>query len=381
LVAIAAVRMLQRAVGLITATCDCLLQEPTLILQPFLALAFRGALLAVCARGLLLLLSCGAVGEHGFRKKFEYTPGQYCLIAYYIVMMLWMFELCGALSQYTLAWVTQRWYFTPYVNGAKAEMPRCAIFRALFCGMRYHMGTMAFGALVTAVFRIPRTLMLLLPGHGHGHSRKDGAARSAQRSEDERRMLNPLNIATKNAYMDVALHSESFCGAAASSKEALLSESSVVVTLNGAQWIFLLTGYGAITSIGAISAVLLVQHVPVYNMRESSLYISDPLPVVLCATLICFWIASTFMVVFDMVGDTILYCFVVDQKSKDEQRQASLEEHDEQPESWASWLFTGGVRCALVGGEDSDRDDEVHYTPRAVQELIKQHGPSHHGYR
>mmetsp|Transcript_128178 Transcript_128178/g.319795 ORF Transcript_128178/g.319795 Transcript_128178/m.319795 type:complete len:85 (-) Transcript_128178:185-439(-) len=83
-----------------------------------------------------------------------------------------------------------------------------------------------------------------------------------------------------------------------------------------------------------------------------------------------------------MVGDTILYCFVMDQQSKEEEaerlRQASVMQ-GMQNQGWTSWLLMGGMRCALVGGDESEGEGEgVHCTPRAVKQLILHHG--RHGH-
>mmetsp|Transcript_76567 Transcript_76567/g.199024 ORF Transcript_76567/g.199024 Transcript_76567/m.199024 type:complete len:141 (+) Transcript_76567:3-425(+) len=139
-----------------------------------------------------------------------------------------------------------------------------------------------------------------------------------------------------------------------------------------------MTGYGAITTIGAATASLAVHGLSTYSHTDSELYISDPIPVVACAVFVCFWIASAFMVVFDMVGDTILYCFMIDQDAKDEEERNryAIEMQEREQQSWTGWLLSGGMGC-VVGKEYTDGNG-VHNTPKAVKELVVEHGRHRH---
>merc|ERR1719387_601189 len=93
-----------------------------------------------------------------------------------------------------------------------------------------------------------------------------------------------------------------------------MNNMSSVAILNGACWIFQLAGFGAITSAGVYLTWLCITTRSEFTTPESALYIHEPVVVCVAAGIICAIIAWAFMVVFDVVADTMLYCFAVDQK-------------------------------------------------------------------
>merc|ERR1711963_336247 len=58
----------------------------------------------------------------------EYSNEQYVYIAIAFFMILWVIELCAALSQFAVAYSVILWYFTPYQNNRKQSVPLSAIF-------------------------------------------------------------------------------------------------------------------------------------------------------------------------------------------------------------------------------------------------------------
>jgi len=368
--ALALAKRLRSSVGHIRATCECLLQEPSLLLQPFLDLSLRIGLLAGVARGLALLVSCGTVGELGLRKRFEHTEMPYFCIAYYLFMVLWLFEVCTALSQYSLAWVTQTWYFAPYEHGAKVGVPRLGILHAWRSALRYHLGTVIFGALVIMLFRLPRLLFARLASCRRGGSSG---------------LLARLRSLKKDAYMDVALNSSGFCAAASSSFDVASKHHNTIVMISLSQWLFVFIGYAVITSAGVFSSLVLVRSISLYTDSDSALYIEEPGLLAAAAGVASFGIAVSWMTVFDTVGDTILYCFSMDQGRKEQRRQALAELAREQrpPEdgedassSWIGWLVGNGLRCVFPMGDADDdrrREEEECYTPRSLRQVLSTH--------
>merc|ERR550525_366494 len=117
----------------------------------------------------------------------------------------------------------------------------------------------------------------------------------------------------------------------------------------------------------------MTQYVPVFNSRASAHYIEDPKVVSFISGILSGLIGFSFMLVFDTVGDTILYCFAT------EQRRHS------QVDFSRKWGLTGaahsgGLFSYLFGSssstnsEDSDNEGEkVNYAPPRLRELIEQH--------
>merc|ERR1719195_760808 len=84
---------------------------------------------------------------NGVYRKFVWRCEQQVYILGSIVMALWLLQFCRALSQYTLIWTAQLWYFTP----KKTALRNCCIFRGYGNALRFHSGTLVLGSLLCAL--------------------------------------------------------------------------------------------------------------------------------------------------------------------------------------------------------------------------------------
>merc|ERR1712232_752750 len=73
-------------------------------------------------------------------------------------------------------------------------------------------------------------------------------------------------------------------------------------------WIIQLAGVGAITASGTTLVYFLLDRIELFSERTSERDVQDRVPVLVTAGLVSFGIGHAFMMVFDMVSDTILYC-------------------------------------------------------------------------
>merc|ERR1712154_718163 len=110
---------------------------------------------------------------------------------------------------------------------------------------------------------------------------------------------------------------------------------------------------------GFFLTIMMAKHVPVFNKQTSPYYVEDPEIIAVVAALMCCLIGVSFTLVFNVVGDTILYCFATEQR-----RHARLDhrtyglQNDETSQGYFSWLlgwtpFSPGSR----------RDTRVDYAP------------------
>mmetsp|Transcript_21365 Transcript_21365/g.46388 ORF Transcript_21365/g.46388 Transcript_21365/m.46388 type:complete len:620 (-) Transcript_21365:277-2136(-) len=361
IVSMSALRMLRSCLGCIRATCECIMQDPSILLQPFLSLLTRVSLLLILGHGLLLLLSVGASGEHGMRKTFSYDSWVTIQIVYYIFVTIWLLHYCTALSQYSLAWVTQCWYFTPYEDGKKRDLPKCAAFQGIWSGAFFHPGSLALGSFLSLCGSLPFGIAVLLASIAG----KDICCGGRRKSF----------MAAKCIYMDIAMTSDGYCGGAHRAGRVLETEGAALTTLNVAQWVYFLAGYATIVASGACTASLLLQTCPACFFDADEGFVKDYFTIISSASILSFFIAQTFMVVFDVVGDTIMYCLILDSDRKQEEAQMRHERRAAQEEkSWFEWLVAGGLRCAEDNDEGSpsngEDEDWASYTPFAVRDLM-----------
>jgi len=317
-----------KAIDAIKASAECVREMPTLLFQPLLVLCFKLPTLIFLVYGFCYLASVvhqiseeefstvtgydtSAVHEYlGTYVTLEYDHKEYVFLAFYGIMCVWILEIMTAMSSFMVSYATQSWFFSyhrPSYTMSRST-PCLGTCEGLLVGLRYHLGTFAFGALIITVVRLPRLVFGLV-------SRRNPLLQSdcvkvIQCCLDcYERWLRYMH---KAAYMQVAMHGDNFCNAAWGVMEVLYNEATTASIMHGATWIFQLTGLGGITAGGAYITYLMVTHMPVYSSPESEYYIQDPLFLVLVASWISFSVAMPFMLIFGQVSDTILFCFAAD---------------------------------------------------------------------
>merc|ERR1711865_271035 len=102
-----------------------------------------------------------------------------------------------------------------------------------------------------------------------------------------------------------------FCTAAYNAFWFIVKSMPEIATLNGACWIFQIAGVGDITGGCCYVVFLSVGYFDFFTNPESTWYVQDRAMVTAFGGLVAFIISYSFMAVFDMVADTILFCFVV----------------------------------------------------------------------
>lgn len=307
-------KSIDMAIGCIEAACECIFSLPSLLLEPLFTLTLKAITLGPMSAGFLWLLSCGKVVNHKLYRTLEYSQEEQAFIVYYIFMMIWVNELWSGLSYFAISYVTQWWYFTPYtknscVGRSKWGLPSYAIVRGFAVGLFLHLGTLAFGSVLIAFVRVIRLALAWLEKAASDTGNCCGACIAKVLFCCMYCFERCLQFISSNAYMDVALHSSNFCTAAHRSTAIMSNEVSAMGALMGACWMFQLGGLGAITGLGALLTGVLVRHVDAYSNPASELYVEDPLFLTVVSAAICFLVALTFMIGFDTVSCTILYCF------------------------------------------------------------------------
>jgi len=130
------------------------------------------------------------------------------------------------------------------------------------------------------------------------------------------KMVKFLN---KNAYLVTAVESKNYCEASQTAFNIIMTELAEVAVLQGATFIFQLGGLITITGAGIYLTWFLCLNVDQLNDPKSEYYVSNPETVTALAGLISFTIALVFTFVFDVVSDSILFCYSLDKKRCEEE--------------------------------------------------------------
>lgn len=326
------------AIRVIQATSEALMDMPTLLFEPVITQSIRAVVMTMMAVGFLQLVSVGqmstmtieefavlgAGGLNGVLRSFSYQEDDYYYLAYYVFMIFWVLCLSTALSQFALAYAVQHWYFEPLKNSAgendehgSKHIDCCPIFAGYCVGLKKHLGSVAFGSFLIAVLMMVKLVLKFIAKQVSDDGNQAAKAAASCMICCVHCFQKCLEFLNKNAYMDIAVNSSSFCFGAKNALKIILNNLPEIAILNGSCFVFEVAGVGAISGFCTLSAYIAIQNVDFWSNPENEKHISDPLIILIVVGIIGALIGYAFMSVFDMCADTILYCFVIEQKRRD----------------------------------------------------------------
>lgn len=279
---------------------------PLLTLQPFVTFL---ALLLFWMYWILVLLFLGTSGnpvqnEETGLTEFRLTgPLQY-LTWYHAVGLVWITEFILACQQMTVAGAVVTYYFTRDKN----RLPVTPILSSVLRLVRYHLGTVAKGAFIITLVKIPRLFLMYI--HNQLKGKENACARCLLKTcicclWCLEKCLNYLN---QNAYAATAINSTSFCTSARDAFVILVENALRVATINAVGDFVLFLGKILIMTSTAFAGVLLLNY-----QRD---YAEWLLPLIIVC-LFSFLVAHCFLSIFEIVVDVLFLCFAIDTKYND----------------------------------------------------------------
>lgn len=310
------------AIAVIEESCNVLFEMPSLLLQPLFEVIVKGVASLFLAYGLLLLVTCGEsvpqdlmVGTYvvkGIYRKFEWTDEQKYMMLFWIFNLFWIQELIVAIGLFVIAYSTVLWYFTPkdpethHKDVPATTMPMCQGIRY---ALQFHLGSLAFGSFIIALCRFVQLILSYLARQAKQEGNKIMELLAKCLICVVECFKRTMEFLNKNAYIDIAINSNSFCTAAWHAFTTIVTNGGKYAFLNGACAIIKYIGLFTI-SLAGVAVVFFGSSYGAYDEQSSEYYLECPYAVVLVGALIAMMIAISFMHVFDMIADTLLFCFI-----------------------------------------------------------------------
>mmetsp|Transcript_143068 Transcript_143068/g.457239 ORF Transcript_143068/g.457239 Transcript_143068/m.457239 type:complete len:412 (+) Transcript_143068:960-2195(+) len=316
--------------GALEATVECLIDMPCLLIQPVFGFAVRAAAFCLALIGLAYIVSVGDVQRYeaseylpsGVLRTFDFEDDELPYLFGYMFIAMWIYEFIVAWEQIAFCYATQSWFFAPYVNGRK-DISQSVWLVGFVVGITYHMGTLVFGSLILAIFRIVYLIIWYIHKQLQG-SDDGGAVNAAARGVAAACMCciacveSLMRYINKQVYLIVVVNSNGFCTAAKIVVQVMLSEMVTFALLEGATKAFQVVGGLAITGLGAWITWLVITTSSYFTDPDSEHFIASPEYVTIAAGVICAIVAGMFMNIFDVVSDSILMCACLDKKHRKE---------------------------------------------------------------
>ncbi|CAK1599547.1 unnamed protein product [Parnassius mnemosyne] len=224
----------------------------------------------------------------------------------------WTMFFISGVADMMLASTFSTWYWTAH----KRDLPFFTLTSGIYRTLRYHLGTVALGALIIAIVRVIRVILEYID---HKIKKFDNSF--------TRCILccckcffwcleNFLKFINKNAYIMCAVHGKNFCTSARDAFSLLMRNIMRVIVLDKVtDFIFFLSKL--LISIGVGFAVYyLLQWNYVYEVTQGERLHYSYIPAIILS-IATYLICTIFFNVYSMAVDTLFLCFLEDCERND----------------------------------------------------------------
>lgn len=217
--------------------------------------------------------------------------------------------------QFIIAYSCCVWYFTPCnPDFSKPGVDPSPVWKGLFYALRYHLGSLALAAGLVAIFRLVQTILEFIAKQASASNNKvalmiaESCMCCVWCFEQVVRYIN------KNAIIELTLKSTDYFSSAGSAMKVLTGGAPEVVTLNGMTYIFQILGTASIAGASGFIGLKITTNTAMFTDSDSDHFVEEPMVIAVAAGVVGFIVAAAFMLIFDMVSDTLLYCWLTDTK-------------------------------------------------------------------
>lgn len=228
--------------------------------------------------------------------KYEKDAFWFWIRLFHIFGLLWLANFIIACQHVVIAGAVAGWYFAR--DKSSLKLPIASSFWRL---VRYHMGSVAFGAFIIALVQLIRMIMQYVE---RKLSKKGGACGKA---------LAPilkccqcclwcfekcLKFLNRNAYIEVAIYGYNFCKAAQKAFSLLTSNILRVAAINSVGTFVLFLGKVAVVT----STVFIGAQIMQYQSDSNLLTVKHHWPAVVLAAIFAYMIIDCFIGVYGVSG-------------------------------------------------------------------------------
>ncbi|KAG5323745.1 CTL1 protein, partial [Acromyrmex heyeri] len=277
---------------------------PALLFQPIYTYLLIGSTVIAWVYCMLWIESAGDIYLN--RKNHIHFKKDALLIAtrwYNLFLFFVACEFYLGCQHMVVACAVARWFFTR--DKRRLSLPVAKGFGYL---IRYHLGTVAFGALIIGIVRVIRAMIAFVQKY---LKRYDNSCVKG--------ILwcctcclwcfeCALKFLSRNAYIETAIYGCNFCTAGRKAFQALSSNILRVAAINSVGDFVLFLGKILVVTLTIISGIYLMQK------KEG---LNHPWIPITLAGIFAFLVSHCFISIYEMIIDTIFICFCEDCEKND----------------------------------------------------------------
>jgi hypothetical protein len=297
------------ATGVIVEASKAMAAMPSLLLVPILPAILTFGLIVYFLVATFWIVSAGELKMDGSGvAQIVYDDNLKGALAFHFFGCVWTSVLLNHVGWAIIAMSVVQWYFA---KSRPSDLGVAPVLTATKRVLYYHFGSVVFGSLVVAVIKYIRYMMHFVKAYANPEGRCIGRFVKLIWCCIDcclRCFEKLLEFISRNAYILVAIESESFCASARHGFGYLVSNLSglAMVQTLGDAFLFLGKCFVGFASAG-ICALVLTQ-TPYFSLSTSSIIL--PCLVVLLGG---YLIGSLFMGIFEMAIDTVFMCYCIDE--------------------------------------------------------------------
>ncbi|XP_067207426.1 choline transporter-like protein 1 isoform X2 [Linepithema humile] len=277
---------------------------PALLFQPVYTYLLIGFTVVAWVYCMLWIESAGDIYVN--KKNHVHFKKDALLIAtrwYNLFLFFVACEFYLGCQHMVVACAVARWFFTR--DKRRLSLPVAKGFGYL---LKYHMGTVAFGALIIGIVRLVRAMISFVQKHLKQY---DNAFVQAILWCCQCCLWCfecALKFLTRNAYIETAIYGCNFCTGGRKAFQALSSNILRVAAINSVGDFVLFLGKVLVVTLTVVAGICLMQK------KEG---LNHPWVPITLAGIFAFLVAHCFISIYEMIIDTIFLCFCEDCEKND----------------------------------------------------------------
>jgi choline transporter-like protein 2/4/5 len=301
---------IQLSIGIIKESARAVASMPILIFMPVVQVIGIVAFLVPWTIYVVFLASSGelqvvqtTVNGYTFSyRQFSYDTNTKYTFLYMLFCWFWTSQFVVAFGQMTIALAIVAWYF----NRNKASVGNVTFLWAVKACARYHMGTVAYGALVIAIIQTIRSIIAYFQRQAKNSKNKIMEYVLCCLQCCMWCLEKVMKFINKNAYIQTAIYSYSFCKASRNAFFLLLRNILRVAAVNMVSSFVLFIGKLLIPALTTFILYLVLAY--------GSLQMNSILNPLVITFILAYFVSSMFNEIFGMAIETILCCYIADEE-------------------------------------------------------------------